>query len=219
MLSLCGVSLRLAGEPFLENVDLKIERGHIYGFCGLDSMQSSALFGVLAGTLLPQSGHVTLSDLPLDEAAPFLKDRIGLIPQKLPSFAPVTVKEQLAFMLEAYGLRAAAQAERIRELLELSMLTGAENKLCQGLSFSEKRRLVIAQAMAGPLDYALFEMPFNNIDPHSSICIKKLMRTIAQTGAVALSCEPTREMFALCDVIYTLQEGRFVAISEVMQTG
>ena len=106
----------------VNNVDLSIERGSIYGFLGPNGSGKSTTLRMLCGLLTPSSGEARVLGMNSRTESEALKQRIGYMTQRFSLYDDLTVRENLQFISEVYALPRRERAPRIDELLRVYRL-------------------------------------------------------------------------------------------------
>ena len=138
-MSLKDIVLEYGGERVLDGVSIDIAKGDAIGIHGRNGAGKSTLMGIMAGTLKPTSGSVSVS--------PALRGKICCVPQDIALYPSLTGKQNLEFWAEAYGLFGKAEKLRVDYLLKLVGLTEKANKRVETYSGGMKRRLNMAAGL------------------------------------------------------------------------
>jgi len=129
----------------LDNLDLNVPVGSIFGLLGPNGAGKSTLINVLAGTVVKTSGIVKIMDVDIDQHPKMAKSLIGIVPQEIviDSFFPL--HQSLEFTAGYYGIR--PKNRRTDEILKALGLYDKRNNLPKELSGCMKRRFLVAKAM------------------------------------------------------------------------
>ncbi|MDR1564288.1 MAG: ATP-binding cassette domain-containing protein [Oscillospiraceae bacterium] len=162
----------------LNNVNITVEKGSIYGLVGQNGAGKTTLIRCVAGLTFPTSGFVELlesqgADLPL------ARKRIGAIIEQ-PSFYPnLTARQNLNYFCKLRGIKSAAAAD---EALALVNLTYTGNKKFKDFSLGMKQRLGLALAMLDKPEFLFLDEPVNGLDPSGIIEIRNIIKHLAEQG-------------------------------------
>jgi ABC-2 type transport system ATP-binding protein len=156
-----------ARTPALRGVSLSVEPGELFCISGPDAAGKSTLLRILAGTLKPDSGAVTILGENGLVRSPNLRYSIGYMPQRFAIYADLTAEENLAFYCAFYGLGPAVARERTNYLLNLTRLDGFRRFLAGNLSGGMKQKLVLACALVHEPELMILDEPTTGIDPLS----------------------------------------------------
>ena len=156
LLELKSVTLSLGGPPVLDQVDLRVEQGERLCLLGRNGEGKTTLLRLLAGELRPDSGEVLRPK----------RLRIGLLPQEVPTNLSGTVRQVVAAGLADVPASVAGEAWRVEHdidrILTQSRLDG--DHPFATLSAGNKRRTLLARALAGDPDILLLDEPTNHLD-------------------------------------------------------
>lgn len=155
VLSAENILVAFGDRTILEGVNLSVRQREILALVGPSGCGKSTLLNVLSGLLKPQSGSVSSS---ASAAYMFQEDR--LLPWR-------TVRENVAFGLEAAGVPREKREARAREVLALVGLSGAENLWPHELSGGMRSRAALARSLAVKPQILLMDEPFSRLDPQT----------------------------------------------------
>ena len=212
----------------VDNLDLRVERGTLYGFLGRNGAGKSTTIKMLTGLLAPTSGSIRmLGRNPLDPAQAIeVKRRVGVVPEDLALYDLLTGRENLAFVGRMYRVEGDVAQNRIDELfalLELGADAGEEKRLVIDYSHGMKKKLALAAALIGNPELLFLDEPFEGVDAVTSRVIRDLLRRVADQGATIFITSHVLEIVErLCTHVGIIDRGRLVAqapLSEIRQTG
>jgi ABC-2 type transport system ATP-binding protein len=151
----------------VNNLDLSIPKGTIYGFLGPNGSGKSTSIRLLTGLLTPDSGTINVLGLTLPRHAEELRKRIGYMTQKFSLFGDLTLEENLTFIARIYGLDRRAIKPRIESLLVLYDLVKKRKQLADTLSGGQKQRLALAAATIHDPELLFLDEPTSAVDPEN----------------------------------------------------
>ena len=151
----------------VQELDLEIEKGRIYGFLGPNGCGKTTSIRMLIGLLKPSSGVVEVLGLKLPQDAEKLRLHIGYMTQKFSLYDDLTVKENLQFVAKIYGLSGQLQKNRIDELLSIYGLNKNKNQLAGSMSGGQKQRLSLSAATLHKPDLLFLDEPTSAVDPEN----------------------------------------------------
>jgi len=151
----------------IQNLDLEIEKGRIYGFLGPNGCGKTTAIRLLTGLLAPSSGEIKVLGLELPKNAEKLRRHIGYMTQKFSLYDDLTVKENLQFMANVYGLSGRLQKKRINELLSIYGLDQRKNQLAGKMSGGQRQRLALATAVLHQPELLFLDEPTSAVDPEN----------------------------------------------------
>ena len=206
-LRVSGLVRRYGGRAVVGGVDLRVERGEIYGFLGPNGAGKTTTMRMILGLVRRDAGTIEVFGQ-TDPAT--VRARVGGIIEG-PRFYPYLSALENLRIFAAYsgGLPDA----RLEELLELVRLKDRRLDRVATFSLGMKQRLGIAQALLGGPDLLLLDEPANGLDPAGMKEIRDLMAQLKteRQVAVLVSSHLLGEVDRICDRIGILKEGRMVA--------
>ncbi|MFD0266180.1 ATP-binding cassette domain-containing protein [Streptomyces sp. NPDC127106] len=217
-LTLRGITKRYGTVTALSEVDLDVVPGEIVGLLGHNGAGKTTLMSLVAGLLRPDTGHVrVLGKDPVREPHE-ARRRLGLAPQELGLYAPLTVRQNLLFFAELAGLRRRAADRRIAEVAEPLGLTGLLGRRAARLSGGEQRRVHTAMALMHRPPLLLLDEPTAGVDVQTREQLLQLVRTMAGEGtAICYSTHYLPEVETLDGSVAVLNGGRMAARGTVKE--
>lgn len=205
-----------AGQPpkrALENVDLKIPRGSLFGLLGPNGAGKSTFINILAGLVIKTEGSARIWDIDIDRDARAAKAAIGIVPQELnidPFFTPFELLEVQA------GLYGVPKAERrTEEILEMVGLADKAKAYARTLSGGMRRRLLIGKAMVHFPPILVLDEPTAGVDIELRQQLWDNVVALNEQGVtILLTTHYLEEAEQLCDRIAIINRGRVVADDE-----
>jgi cell division transport system ATP-binding protein len=204
VITLANVSKGFEGKEILRDISCTITPNEFVCITGASGAGKSTLIDMLIGAQLPDSGTITVDNIPLEKiptkALQLYRQRIGVVFQDYKLLWNLTVEENIAYPLEVLGLPQAQINLRVSELLELMHLNNQRTTLARSLSGGEKARTAIARAIAHNPLIIFADEPTGNLDPHESVHVMKILKTIHSTGTTVIVA--THDFF-LVDALQT----------------
>lgn len=151
----------------IQDLDLTIEKGRIYGFLGPNGSGKTTAIRMLTGLLKPSAGDVEVLGLKLPRDAEKLRRHIGYMTQKFSLYNDLTVNENLQFVARIYGLSQRARKKRIDELLEVYGLEQKRDQFAGDMSGGQKQRLGLAAAVLHKPELLFLDEPTSAVDPEN----------------------------------------------------
>ncbi|MGI2166578.1 ATP-binding cassette domain-containing protein [Shewanella oncorhynchi] len=162
-----GMTRAFGGVNAVENLNLAIPKGTIYGFLGPNGCGKSTSIRMLTGLLSPTSGNIRVLGETLPGAEEKLRRRIGYMTQKFSLYDNLSVRENLEFVAQIYGLNRRASKLRITELVTLYDLVGREKQMAGSMSGGQKQRLALAAATLHHPELLFLDEPTSAVDPEN----------------------------------------------------
>lgn len=222
MIRIRGLTKRVAkpGAPtrtLLENVNLTVPSGCLYGLIGPGASGKSVLLKMLTGLMKPDQGSVeldgedivTMSDLRLE----MVRRKIGMLFQNNALFDHMTVGENIAFPLRRlFDLSEEEIRERVAERLTCVALPGFESRMPAGLSGGQKKRVGVARATVTRAPLVFYDEPAAGLDPVTSQKIFDLLRAEQQASraTVVMVSSDLDRLLTVTDRVGMLFQGRLI---------
>ena len=206
----------------VDNVNLQVEQGQIYGIIGYSGAGKSTLIRLLNGLEKPTSGSVVVAGQDIaqasGEALRQARLKISMVFQHFNLLWSRTVSENIAFSLQIAGAPKAAIRRRVQELIELVGLNGKEQAYPSQLSGGQKQRVGIARALANSPDVLLCDEATSALDPQTTDAILDLLLDINRQLKLTIVLI-THEMHVvrkICHRVAVMEAGRIVEEGEVL---
>ena len=207
----------------VDDVNLNVERGQIYGIIGYSGAGKSTLIRLLNGLEKPTSGTVTIAGKEISaargESLRQARLKISMVFQHFNLLWSRTVSENIAFSMQIAGVPKAEIKTRVAELIDLVGLKGRENAYPSRLSGGQKQRVGIARALANRPDVLLCDEATSALDPQTTDQILDLLQDINRRFGLTIVLI-THEMHVvrkICDRVAVMEEGRVVEEGDVLQ--
>ncbi|MEU9802463.1 ABC transporter ATP-binding protein [Streptomyces sp. NPDC051000] len=211
-LALRGVCKRYGSVTALDDVRLDIAEGEIVGLLGHNGAGKTTLMSLVAGLLRPDAGEIEVLGVSTAREPRRARLRLGLAPQELGVYPPLTVEQNLRFFAELAGLRRREADRRIEEAAEPLGLAGLLERRVGGLSGGEQRRVHTAMALLHRPRLLLLDEPTAGVDVETRARLIAYVRELAAAGtAVCYSTHYLGEVEDLQASVAVLDHGRLVA--------
>ena len=195
----------------VRGVDLRVERGEVFGFLGPNGAGKSTTVKMLTTLLSITGGHARVAGLDVADEPDAVRRRIGVALQEAGLDPRQTGRELLVLQGRLFGLSHVGSAARAEELLELVELTDAADRRIKGYSGGMKRRLDLASALVHEPEVLFLDEPTTGLDPASRLTVWDEVRRINQRGTtVFLTTQYLEEADRLCDRLAIIDDGRIV---------
>jgi ABC-2 type transport system ATP-binding protein len=201
-------------EPIavLDNITLGASSGEVVALMGPNGSGKSTLLKLIAATLLPDRGQVTVMGHDTVTRNLDVRRLVGLAVAQERSFYPrLTAEENLAFFASMEEVPRSRRQERIGCVLEQCGLGEIRNRLVHQLSSGMYQRLGIARALLKQPAVLLLDEPTRSADPETAVSIRSLIQTLAKGGTtVVLATHSFEEAAGLADSALLLKQGTVV---------
>ena len=195
----------------IENLNLEVKQGEIFGLLGPNGAGKSTFINILAGTVLKTSGQINVWGFDIDKNPRQVRASIGIVPQEVnldPFFSPRKLLELQAGM---YGVK---KKDRITDtILKIVSLDNQSNSYARGLSGGMKRRLMIAKALVHQPPIIILDEPTAGVDVELRQQLWENVKLLNKNGVtIILTTHYLNEAEEMCDRIGILNKGKLVAL-------
>jgi ABC-2 type transport system ATP-binding protein len=208
-----GLTRRFADVAAVDALDLRVERGEIYGFLGPNGAGKSTTVRMLCTLLAPTDGRATVAGFDVVDRPDKVRLRIGVALQDVALDPRQTGSELLRLQGRLYGLRASEIDRRLGELAELVDIGDALERSIGTYSGGMRRRLDVAAALVHNPEVLFLDEPTTGLDPVSRARVweevGRLNRDLGMT--IFLTTQYLEEADALAGRVGIIDGGRLVA--------
>jgi ABC-2 type transport system ATP-binding protein len=198
----------------VDGVDLRIERGEIFGLLGPNGAGKTTTMRMLATLLEPTSGTASVMGLDVVREAREVRRQMGAVLSDGRSlYWKLTARENLEYFAALYHVPAAETRRRIDDALAAVRLTDRQEDYVERYSAGMRQRLVLARALLPDPQLLLLDEPTVGLDPQSSRDLRERVAALRADGrTVVLTTHYMEEADQLCDRIAIIDHGTIVAL-------
>ena len=203
-----GLTKAFGGKMAVDQFDMHVGQGDIYGFIGRNGAGKSTVMRMLAGLAEPTGGEMRVfGSSPCEAGA---SRRIGALIESPGLYGSMSATDNL--MMKALALGLADPKDKVRDLLDLTGLGSVGSKATKNFSMGMKQRLGLALALLGSPDLLLLDEPLNGLDPGGAREIRRLiMRLNDERGiTVVVSSHVLEQLGKMATRYGVIREGRMV---------
>ena len=206
MIQMKQVTKKFDEIQVLDQVNISIKKGSIYGLLGSNGAGKTTLLKVLAGIIKQDNGHVQIEQTKVFENMD-LKERLVFIPDQIYFFSQYTTKQMAKFYEDMYPNWDQARFEHMEQLLNLN-LKAKIHKFSKGM----QRQVAFWLALCAKPDYLMLDEPFDGLDPVIRRKIKSwIIQDVAERDmTVLISSHNLQEIEDICDAIGVLHHGNLL---------
>lgn len=206
IISIENVSKKIQGATVLDNVNLRMESGNIYGLLGRNGSGKTMLMRAICGLIRPTEGKIIIDGAQQWKDFSFPPDLGMLIetPTFLPEFTGLENLEMLS------SIRKKVSRNDVRETIAKVGLMPDDKRITRKYSLGMRQRLGIACAIMEHPQLLVLDEPFNGLDVDGYELVKSIILEEKQKGTlIVLACHSREDLEDLSDVIYKVEQGRF----------
>jgi ABC-2 type transport system ATP-binding protein len=212
------VSKRYGTALAVDDVSLHVRQGEVLGLLGPNGSGKTTLLRMLTGYLCPTSGRLSVAGFDTERERMQARRRIGYVPESLPLYAHMRVREFLRFMARLRGIPAGGAEAAVAETAGLVGLGERLAAPIRTLSRGYRQRVAIAQALVHRPDVLVLDEPTNGLDPRQIIETRHLIRRLAGERTVIMSSHILSEVEKTADRVAILLAGRLLSVEAVADT-
>ena len=209
-----GLSMRFNGFLAVDGVDLRIEKGELFGLLGPNGAGKSTIIKMLTTMLRPSAGSAAVWGYDVTRERDAVRSSIGVVFQDPSVDSQLSGRENLDFHGRMYGMDRKTRAERIAEVLELVDLTEKADVLMEDYSGGMQRRLEIARGLMHHPSVLFLDEPTLGLDAQTRRYIWRYIRRMNgdEGVTVVLTTHYMEEADHLCERVAIIDQGRIVAL-------
>lgn len=151
----------------VNELDLDIAAGEIYGLIGPDGAGKTTTIRMLAGVMKPSGGRAFVSGIDTNRQAEHLRHQVGYMAQRFSLYGDLSVRENIEFYADIFGVRGAERVQQIERLLHFARLEQFQDRAAGVLSGGMKKKLGLACALVHKPKVLFLDEPTNGVDPIS----------------------------------------------------
>jgi len=213
-----GVSKLFGGVAAVRDVTLHVARGEVLGVLGPNGSGKTTLLRMLTGFLSPTSGRLSVAGYDTERQRMEARRHIGYVPESLPLYSHMRVREFLTFMARLRGLDPRAAEAAVAEVAAQVALGARLAAPIRTLSRGYRQRVAIAQALVHEPDVLVLDEPTNGLDPRQIIETRHFIRGLAGRRTVIMSSHILGEVEKVADRVAILLEGRLLSVEAMADT-
>jgi ABC-2 type transport system ATP-binding protein len=195
----------------VDNLDLQIEAGDIFGFIGPNGAGKTTTMRILVTLMEPTSGVAFVDGLDVTRKGKEVRRRVGYMPDFMGVYDDLKVFEYLEFFAAAFGIEYRKRKAIVDGVLELTDLVSKQSAPVDSLSRGMQQRLGLARVLIHDPKVLILDEPASGLDPRARIEIRELLRELKRMGkTIMISSHILSELEEICDRIGIIEHGRLV---------
>lgn len=212
MIEVKNVTKKYGKSVAVEDISFSINDGEIIGLLGPNGAGKSTTMNILTGYIEQTSGEVTIEGYDTLKKPKKAKQQIGYMPEGVPLYTDLTVKEFVTYMAELKQVDRKVRKEKIQKVIEQTGLSEVQNKLTKNLSRGYKQRVSMAGALVGEPKILILDEPTVGLDPKQITEIRNLIKELGKTHTIIISSHILSEISQICNKVIIINKGKIVAI-------
>ena len=197
----------------VENLNLAVHRGEIFGLLGPNGAGKTTTVGMLTTRVIPTEGHAIVGGIDVVARPALAKQVIGVVPQTNTLDRALDVSENLFFHGRYFGMSARDARERTGHLLEQFRLADRATANVNELSGGMAQRLMVARAIMHDPDVLFLDEPTSGLDPQSRLALWDVIQELHGRGqTIVLTTHYMEEADQLCGRVAIIDHGKLLAL-------
>ena len=212
MIKLENVTKKYGKFEALKGISFEVKEGEVVGLLGANGAGKSTTMNIITGFIEQTSGKVTVDEIDVQRKPSKAKRLIGYMPEGVPLYSDLTVKEFVKYMAELKGVPKKQIKENVCKVLEDTGLTDVQNKLTKNLSRGYKQRVSLAGTLVSNPKVIILDEPTVGLDPKQVTEIRALIKKLGKDHTVILSSHILSEVSQICNRVVIINKGEIVAV-------
>lgn len=211
MICVNNITKKYGNFVAINNISFTVNDGEIIGLLGPNGAGKSTTMNMLTGYLEQTDGTITINGFDTIKQAKKAKKCIGYMPENVPLYPDMTVKEFISYMGELKNVPKKSRREDIEKVLKQTGLIDIQNKLIRNISRGYKQRVSMAGSLIGNPSVLILDEPTVGLDPKQIIEIRALIKSLARDHTLILSSHILSEISQLCERVIIINNGKIIA--------
>ncbi|NLK37220.1 MAG: ABC transporter ATP-binding protein [Epulopiscium sp.] len=205
----------------VNNFNLVVKKGSIYGFVGPNGAGKTTTMKIMAGLLPATSGTIRIDGFDVTEQSKLLKQKIGYMPDFFGVYDDLKVMEYMDFYAGTYYIPYKERPALINSLLEIVDLAHKKDAYVDSLSRGMKQRLCLSRSLVHDPDLLILDEPASGLDPRARVEMKEILKQLQTMGkTIIISSHILPELAEICTEIGIIDHGKLAAegtVQEIMR--
>ncbi len=216
MIKLTNLTKKYSDIVAVDNLNLHILKGEIFGFIGPNGAGKTTTIKMLGGILEPTSGKIEICGIDIKDEPESAKRKIGFIPDRPYLYEKLTGMEFLKFTADLYNVDEEVFEKESQDSLNMFSLSDWSDELIESYSHGMKQRLIMAAALIHSPDVIVVDEPMVGLDPSAIKMVKELFRRLAAEGVtIFMSTHTLKVAEEVCDRIGIIHKGSMIAAGTI----
>ncbi|MCG6534077.1 MAG: ABC transporter ATP-binding protein [Syntrophales bacterium LBB04] len=212
MIELKNLTKRYGNTLAVNNLNLSVSKGEIYGFIGPNGAGKTTTIRIMGGVLAPTEGMVVIDGINMADDPESVKRKIGFIPDRPFIYEKLTGMEFMRFSADLYGVDERVFLEKAQALLKQFAIFNWADELIESYSHGMKQRLIISSALLHDPTVIIVDEPMVGLDPAAIKMVKNMFRELSRGGiTIFMSTHTLVVAEDICDRIGVIHRGSLIA--------
>lgn len=212
MIQVENITKKYGSFTAVDKIKFEIEEGEIVGFLGPNGAGKSTTMNMITGFIEPTSGKIIVDGYDISKKPKKAKRQIGYMPEGVPLYSDLTVKEFVTYMAELKGVHTKEKKTMVKKVIQETGLSEVQNQLTRNLSRGYKQRVSMAGALVSNPKVIILDEPTVGLDPKQVTEIRALIKELGKDHTVILSSHILSEVSQICNRVIIINKGKIVVV-------
>lgn len=196
----------------IEDVNLEVEEGDIFGFIGPNGAGKSTTIRTLLNFLFPSKGSARILGMDMIKDSKEIRKNTGYIPSEVNYYGDMTVIELLNYSASFYSGNCQSRMNELMERFELN-----PGRKVEELSFGNKKKVAIVQALLHSPRLLIFDEPSSGLDPLMQNIFFEVLREENERASIFFSSHVLSDVQRMCNKIAIIKQGMILKVESIDQ--
>ncbi len=211
MIEVTNLSKRYGRHLAVQDISFSVAKGEIVGFLGPNGAGKTTTIRMLTGYLPPSGGAASIAEFDIFRQSIEARKRIGYMPENVPLYDDMRVREYLSFRAKIKGLSGSEARQRVSHVIETCGLTEVRRKMIKTLSKGYRQRVGLADALVHQPELLILDEPTNGLDPIQIRQIRELIKELSHHHTVLISTHILSEVELIANRVIIVDNGQIKA--------
>jgi ABC-2 type transport system ATP-binding protein len=207
-----GLTKRFKDFIAVDEISFSVSPGEVFGFLGPNGAGKTTTIRMLCGILPPTAGRALVGGVDVAAEPERIRSRIGYMSQRFSLYTDLTVWENLTLYAGIYGIPERRMKKRLKEVMEMSTLTGKEESMVEDLPTGWRQRLALGCAVLHQPEVLFLDEPTSGVDPAARQTFWELIYQLSAQGTAVLVTTHYMDEAEQCNRIGMIFDGKLVAM-------
>ena len=212
MIEIKNITKKYGDFVAVNDISFTVKDGEIVGFLGPNGAGKSTTMNMISGFIEPTEGTITVNGYDVSKKPSKAKRQIGYMPEGVPLYYDLTVKEFVTYMAELKKVSKKDKKAEVENAIKETGLEDVQKKLIRNLSRGYKQRVSMAGALVGNPDVLILDEPTVGLDPKQITEIRALIKSLGKKHTVILSSHILPEVSQICERVVIINKGKIIAV-------
>ena len=212
MIEVKNVTKKYGNFVAVDNISFTVNDGEVVGLLGPNGAGKSTTMNMITGFIEPTEGTIKVNGYDVLSQPAKAKKQIGYMPEGVPLYSELTVKEFVEYMAELKKVPRKERKDQISKILYETGIEDVANKLIRNLSRGYRQRVSLAGALIGNPEVIILDEPTVGLDPKQITEIRQLVKRLGKKHTVILSSHILSEVSQICEKVIIINKGKIIAV-------